>query len=155
MEVYLDTNIIIGWFKNVKRSLKEGYEPKEPKKLEFLKSKNFGLYVSDLTKFEVFRYLKSEWSGKSGESKRLWKDFRDRYKITELTLKKVNITPLIDIALNVNLGRKTVINLIHLQFSEKNNLVFLTGDKPITDRLKNYFPKTISYLDLRKNSDTN
>ena len=151
MEIYLDTNIIIGWFKNMKKSIKRGEDFREPKKLEFLRSQDFKLHTSSLTKAEVFRYLKSDWGSKSSESINLWKDFIRDYRIIELK-EQINIDygQICDICLNVNLGRKTIINLIHLQFAKWMNLIFLSGDKPITDRLKDYFDNTMTYIKLRQ-----
>lgn len=62
MKLYLDTNIIIGWFKRMMQSTRNGNEFTVPSVMQFLGSQeDMELFVSNLTKTEVYRYLKSDW----------------------------------------------------------------------------------------------
>ena len=61
MRIYLDTNMILDWFRNIMLSARKSEEFKIPKKLEFLTSQDAELMVSDLSKIEISRYLKSDW----------------------------------------------------------------------------------------------
>ncbi len=133
MRVYLDTNIILDWFKyNIKR-IRRGENIISTSKLKFLMSKNLELFVSSITKAEIFRYLKSEFNCSEEECVRFWSEFLFRYKLTEMESKEIQVDFgfITKICKQVYLGRKTIINLIHLQLAKKNNLVFLTGDKVI------------------------
>jgi len=62
MRLYLDTNIILGWFKKMMQKERKGEEFKIPRVIKFVTSqKEFDLILSDLTKVEIIRYLISEW----------------------------------------------------------------------------------------------
>ncbi len=63
MKIYLDTNIILDWFKRMMQKERNDREFVIPKVIEFLISmKEFELTLSNLTKIEIIRYLISEWN---------------------------------------------------------------------------------------------
>jgi predicted nucleic acid-binding protein len=152
MKLYLDTNIILDWFKKNIKNLRKSKPIEITSKLKFLTSRpELQLFVSLITKAEIFRYLKSEWGSPENECENFWIDFFTRYGITELESKEIRVDflDITEICKKINLGRKTLVNLIHLQFAKKNNLTFLTGDKKLEKRLKWYHEKIISYVTLR------
>jgi len=47
--------------------------------------------------------------------------------------------------------KKRVTNLEHLGIASQFNLTFLTVDKEVLVKCKRFYPKIMSYIDLRKN----
>jgi len=149
MNIYLDTNMIIGWFKEVAKARKKNANIKEPEKLKFLVSQRYNLYVSTLTKLEVIRYLVSQWGISGDEAEKLWEEFIVTYNIIVLELETISIKSLKDIIKKVETRKKTLVNLMHLEIAKTYNLWLLTGDKGLL-KCKFYYDKIISYIDLRR-----
>jgi len=150
VRLYLDTNIILDWFRNVMVNVKKPEKFKVPRKLEFLSSQELELIVSTITKIEVFRYLKSDWNANREQIEEIWKRFIESFKIKYLIIEKMDFEELSSICLLIPTRKKTLVNLMHLQISKKEDLWFLTGEKRLLDKYKTYYNKSLSYIELRK-----
>ena len=83
MKLYLDTNIILGWFKRMMQKERKGEEFKIPRVVKFVTSqKEFDLILSNLTKVEIIRYLISEWGCDPKFAEKTWNDFMQSFNIT-------------------------------------------------------------------------
>ena len=67
MKIYLDTNIIFGFFRNLLLEKRKGKKFTNPAILKFLKENNFELYTSVLVKAEIARRLRTEWGSTKEE----------------------------------------------------------------------------------------
>lgn len=149
-ELYLDTNMIHSWFRNLMNNVRKSKEFEIPDVLEFLSTGRFKLFTSNVTKVEIVRYLISEWSCNIEEAEEYWATFISNFNITVIIVKEIDFNELIEVVKNVPTRKKTLVNLIHLQVAKKNNLYFLTGEEPLKERYKEYYNKTLTYEDLRK-----
>ncbi len=125
-------------------------EARIPKKLEYLISKNFTLVVSNLSKVEIARYMKSDWNTSKGKIEEIWQKFVESFKINYLIIEKIDFEELINVCLPIPTRKKTLVNLMHLQIAKKEDLWFLTGEKDLTKKYKSYYEKSLSYPELRK-----
>lgn len=151
--VYLDTNIVLGWFKSKMRSIRKGVELKTPRSLSIiLGQQKYDPVVSILVRAEIFRYLKSEWNGTENEIEYRWNEFKSKFNIIELTNETltVNLVDISNICKKVFLGKKTIIDINHVQFAKNENLIFLTNDKKLKKRLLWYYQKIINFNDFYK-----
>ena len=150
MKIYLDTNIIHSWFRNSIRAKREDNLLKEPEIVKFLKNNRITLIVSEITKIEIARFLKSELSAKEEEIKELWNTFLTSFDINFLEIDIVNFKELYSLVLQIPTRKKTIVNLMHLQIAKQENVWFLTGENKLITRYKKYYDKSISYPELRK-----
>ena len=149
---YLDTNIIFSYF------LKKFFEKKgkqiETKVVNFLikSSKNIKYAVSILTKTEIIRILRSEFSFEKEDIEKAWKDFvseiSPEYIPTFQTVEEI-YNEIVAIVSTTPI-KKRVTNLEHLIIAKKNNLIFVTGDKEIISKCGRFYDKVWSYNRLRK-----
>ncbi|MBU4266290.1 MAG: PIN domain-containing protein [Candidatus Altiarchaeales archaeon] len=150
MKLYLDTNIVLGWFKRTMQNLRKEREFKVPAVMEFLSSKEgLDLIVSNLTEAEIIRYLISEWNCDAEFSKDVWKQFVDRFSITYLK-PDVDLDELIIACSKIPTRKRTMTNLLHLHIAKKYGLWFLTGEENLSDRYKFYYKKIFTYKELRQ-----
>ncbi len=130
--------MVIGWFKNrMKR------ENKIPYRLWLLiRNKNCQLYVSYLVRAEVSQYLKAAWNVKGEQIFVEWQKFLRDFKIIELISPSfnTNLIEISEICRKFYLGRKGIIDLIHLQIARDQDLIFLTNDKRLR-QLSIYYKK--------------
>lgn len=150
MKVYLDTNIILDWFRNIMIGARKVKEFKTPKKMEFLKLQGIELFVSDLSKIEILRYLKSDWNADKETIEEIWQRFLESFNVNYLVIQNLDFKELSEICLLIPTRKKTLINLMHLQIAKKEDIWFLTGEKGLLTKYKNYYEKSISYPELRK-----
>ncbi|MEM5881767.1 MAG: PIN domain-containing protein [Candidatus Aenigmatarchaeota archaeon] len=153
-KIYLDTNIIYGYFLQKAKELKGG-KFKEPKIIENLRrgKKYFKYFTSTLTKSEVFRRLRTELKVKEEEINNLWIKFIAHLNITELKLTEISFEKVLeDITEIVKKTeiKKRVTNLQHLSIAKTFGFKFLTGDKEILEKCKQFYPNIISYVDFIK-----
>lgn len=150
MKLYLDTNIILGWFKRVMENLRKGKKFEIPSVIEFLSSrKEFELIVSNLSEAEILRYLTSEWNSELELSKKIWKDFMDGFKI-EYIEAEVDLNELIEICSKIPTKKKTMTNLLHLQIAKRYGYLFLTGEKMLKEKYGSYYQNIMTYKELRQ-----
>ncbi len=139
--IYLDTNIILGWFKIKMQSERDGREFFIPERLESLLEKNHELFVSTLVKAEIFRYLVSEWQLQSHESESLWAEFIKTFGVEELRFDflEVDLKIILKISGSVPLKKNTIVDLMHIQISEKLDLRFYTDEEDLKTKLKSFY----------------
>ena len=109
------------------------------------------LFVSTLAKAEIFRFLHSSYGVDKDTCIRMWERFKKIHNIREVKITKfeINIRDFIEIASKVALGKKTFINIMHIQIAKSLKLTFLTGDIRL-DKIKFYYKKILDYPSLRK-----
>mgnify|MGYP000279972445 CR=1 FL=1 len=150
MKLYLDTNIILGWFKKMMQKERKGEEFKIPRVIKFLTSKEeFDLILSNLTKVEIIRYLISEWGCDPKFAEKTWDDFMQSFDITYIR-GEIDIDDLLNIVQNVPTKKRTLVNLLHLQIAKRYNLWFLTGEESLIDKYRKYYKRIITYKELRQ-----
>jgi hypothetical protein len=153
MKLYLDTNIILGWFKKMMESTRKGEEFSVPSVMEFLSSRSdLDLVVSNLTRAEIFRYLFSEWAAPAEKSVELWGTFAKSFKIdyTTVMIPAESINGIADLCLRTNTKKNTLTNLLHLEISKNYGLEFLTGEKDLKDRYSAHYGNIVTYRELRQ-----
>jgi len=150
MRLYLDTNIILGWFKRMMQKERKGEEFKIPRVVKFVTSqKEFDLILSNLTKVEIIRYLISEWGCNLESCRKAWDYFIESFEI-EVIKAEINFEELEEICLAIPTRKKTLINLLHLQIAKRYGFWFLTGEKELKEKYSNYYNKILTYKELRQ-----
>ena len=148
--IYLDANIIYGFFLAKVKFLK-GKVPQfvEPKIIGFLKLnlQKMDLFVSCVAKAEIFRRLKTEWDLDTMTIFSLWNELKTFINIDEID--EVVVTDEIVTIVSKEKFKKRITNIIHLVSAKNNDLYFITGDKEIVSKCKKFYPKTLSYIELR------
>ena len=153
MKLYLDTNIIIGWFKRMMQSTRNGDEFTVPSVMQFLGSQDdMELFVSNLTKTEVYRYLKSEWNASPNHSEDIWRTFIKSFEIEyiETAIPAASINNLLSLCQKTHTKKNTLTNLLHLEIASNYKLQFLTGEKDLKDRYDQHYKNVITYSELRQ-----
>ena len=150
-KIYLDTNIILDWFKYNVKNIRENKPLHTTSKLKFLVSRDHRLFVSYLTRAEIFRYLKSEWDASPDDCLKYWETFLPTFGIEEIRVKKflLNLEEVSEICSRSHLPKKIFADLIHIQLAKAKAMTFLSGDQILEERLQWYYPRIISYLTLR------
>ena len=158
MKIYLDTNIIYGYFYAKALELKGKRKYKEPKIIEFLATKldKIDYFTSTLVKGEVFRRLVTEFGLERKNAEKLWlslKRYLNFFEIrADIPAEKI-WREVLEIVSKVKI-KKRLTNLEHLILAEKFNLWFLTGDKEIIEKCKKFYPHILSYVEFRKYLNT-
>ena len=152
MKIYLDTNIIYGYFlemwKVVTGKKKEFEEPGVIKALR-KGMKKCEYKVSTVTKGEIIRRLVTEFNVKAKKAHELWDSFLEWVGAEEFDHREIDWHFILNIVSHVKI-KKRLSNLIHLSICKDRELIFLTGDKEILDKCKKFYPKVLSYKDFRK-----
>ena len=151
IDVYLDTNMIHGWFRNFMANLKRNEPLEIPDILQFIKSrKELKLLTTTLTQIEIFRYLKAEWDRDGKSCNEIWDTFVNSFDITVISVKQIDLDDLLTLVSKIATKKKTLVNLMHLQIAKNNSLWFLTGEENLKEKYKEYHDKVLTYGDLRK-----
>jgi predicted nucleic acid-binding protein len=156
IKVYLDTNIIFGYFlAKVKQLRKKTDRFVEPRIVEFLKKNAniFEYFVSTLVKAELFRRLRTELNVGRSDIEKIWLEFVSYLQINEIKTSELSSEYLFEKTLEIveeTPIKKRVTNLQHLIIAKEFNLFFLTGDKEILDKCKKFYERILSYSELRK-----
>ena|SRR3989344_6844214 len=148
MKIYLDANIIYGFFKNIINEERKGKKFTDPSILKFLKESKLELYTSVLVKAEIARRLRTEWGCSAEEVIELWNSFED-YLNSKMIETAIIDSQIVDIATKIPM-KKRISNMMHLLIAKQYDLWFLTGDKEIIEKCKPAFDKIISYIELRR-----
>lgn len=145
-DIYLDTNMVLPYFVNLTQNRPQ------PKVFNYLYNvkKRFHYFVSNLTKVEVFRKLHSEHNTDEKECYQLWNLFKEALSITELEMEEVYLEEMAKLVAQQPSTRGMIINIIHLLFAKHNNLIVLTGDKPLKDRFKVFYNNVLDYDEFKK-----
>ncbi|MEM5799399.1 MAG: PIN domain-containing protein [Candidatus Aenigmatarchaeota archaeon] len=148
MKVYLDTNIVFGFFKRFLESkfMKKSFEL--PEKM-IIVSKIENVYVSELVLSEVVSGIK-EWCLKNKiklnreEIEGLFEEFRENLNIK--VLKKIEIKNLFELVyygIDIKDG-------IHLEISKNKDMVFVTDDKKLYEVGKYFYDKIMNFNEFKK-----
>lgn len=149
--IYLDTNLIIGWFKHRLEEERRGLKFIVPERLEKVQKLNRELVVSYLVKAEVSRYLKSEWQLNAAEIYEKWEEFRKEMEIKLIELKKfeVDLKEIDFICSEVPLKKEgTIPDIIHLKISKTFNLKFLTSETKLKSKLSRFFDNIVHISEI-------
>ena len=151
INIYLDTNIIYGFFKLNSQKLKKGEELKETRLIKSLRDglKYFNYFVSKAVEIEIKRRLVSEFNLRRNEANYLWNILVTNLKIAEVEDHTVDWNFILTIVESVKI-KKRISNLIHLSIARDNQLLFLTGDLEILSKCKKFYKDIISYKDFVK-----
>jgi len=148
MKIYLDTNIIFGFFRNLLLEKRKGKKFTNPAILKFLKENNFELYTSVLVKAEIARRLRTEWGSTKEEVEEFWTSLETYINVD--VIQTATIGPKIAVITLETPFKNRVSNIMHLLIAEQYDLWFLSGDKEIVQKGKKFYEKVISYHELRK-----
>lgn len=152
-KVYLDTNIVYGYFLAKSTELKKGVF-KEPKIIRFLKDAGdkFEYYVSIATRAEIMRQLVSELGIKKETGRNLWAAFLTDTGTTgiEVSSPFSEIYEEIIKIVEETAIKRRVTNLEHLIIAKSYELIFVTGDSEVLLKCRKYYPDIVSYVQLRK-----
>lgn len=144
LRIYLDTNIIFGWFKAKIEEERKGKIFILPERLENLLELDCELFVSPLVKAEVSRNLRSDYNIGKEKINTLWDRFLNDMKIEELSFRKfqIHFSEILKIVQFIPLRLKGAIpDLIHIQIARKFELKFLTDED--MERLKEFYDNII------------
>jgi len=146
MDLYLDTNIILPYFDNLAKN-------KPPTKIfRYLYNvrERHNYFASNLTKVEIFRHLHSVGLSFK-ECGAIWNEsFIKILRVNELFIEKVDFEQIARLAAERPTRRGMIVNIIHIMVAKDNNLIVLTGDKPLKERFKVFYTKVIDYEEFRK-----
>lgn len=140
LQIYLDTNVIFGWFKAKIDEERKGKRFILPERLEKLLELNYELFVSPLVKAEVSRNLKSDSNLEKEKINELWNIFLEEMKVEQIILEnfQINWEELVNVVQSVPLKlRGAVEDLVHIQIARKLKLKFLTSED--MERLKEFY----------------
>ncbi len=148
MRIYLDANIIFGFFRNLLLEKRKGKKFTDPSILRYLKNEKFELYTSVLVKAEIARRLRTEWGTTASEVEEFWTSLETYLGLNVLQIATID-AQIAHITTEMPF-KKRISNIIHLLIAKQYDLWFLSGDKEIVQRGKRFYEKVISYHDLRK-----
>jgi len=155
IKFYLDNNIIYTYFMQKARELKNKGKIPLHKVFKFLRENRYKLefYVSRLTEIEILRKLTTELGLNENESSYLWKDFCKSLECKLVKAEEIDLNSLWEFIRNIVTKvpiKKRVTNLEHLGIASQFGLTFVTGDKEVLEKCRKFYPKIMSYIELRK-----
>ncbi|PIZ35938.1 MAG: hypothetical protein COY38_01485 [Candidatus Aenigmarchaeota archaeon CG_4_10_14_0_8_um_filter_37_24] len=154
IDVYLDTNILWGYFEDKYNELRNKTRKGHGKITEFLLGniELFNFFVSSWVKAEAGRHLRG-WGATKEEANKIWYEFLRDLKpeyIEEITFRN----EVVDIVFNSEVPfKKRVNNILHLHIAKIDNLFMLTGDNEIVEKGIQFYDKVMSYHDLRETTE--
>ncbi|MFH8092360.1 MAG: PIN domain-containing protein [Candidatus Aenigmatarchaeota archaeon] len=148
MKIYLDTNILFGYFKRILES-KYKLKPFEiPEKINIIKNAK-ELYISDFVLAELIIEIKN-WCNANNvnigekEIENLIEEFKETYNVR--VIKNFKIKHFLElIYLGVDLK-----DSIHLEISRNKNMVFLTDDKELYEISKHLYGKVLNFYEFKR-----
>jgi len=132
---YLDSNIILRYFKNLLR------KKNVPFILKVLSSNfKFKIFISSWALAEVFEVMQKEFNLNQKEILKLYKKFLNDFKVEIINELQVD-SSIIKLVKNFGLEAK---DALHLFISKKKNLVFLTSDKKLIEKGVFSYPEIVT-----------
>jgi predicted nucleic acid-binding protein len=153
IKVYLDTNIIIDFFINQAKTIKNKVETKIPEKLSFLVNNldRLEFVTSIITQAEIVRELTSGYGLNEKDIDELWKEF---VKILDCKIieKVVIDSRFVEIPMRIKMKLRTLMNFQHLFIAMEEGAYLISGDKDLirTVRENRVYDRILSYIELRK-----
>lgn len=151
IRIYLDTNIIYGYFFAKVKQLKNRTEIfVEPKVIGFLRKNliSLNIFVSVLVKAELYRTLRTEFQLNATEISALWSEFRILLDVNEINT--VQIKEEAAEFVKTEIFTKGIVNVFHFFVAKNENLYFVSGDKEIVAKGRKFYTKVLSYLELKE-----
>ncbi|MFQ6020418.1 MAG: hypothetical protein ACE5J4_00115 [Candidatus Aenigmatarchaeota archaeon] len=130
--VYLETNIVYGFFKEIAKSFKKKRKFMIPRIIKRFKNPAYKnkIYSSVLTKCEVARRLRTDFDHITpSDIDRMWQ-YLEKY-LGMKTIKEINIDEDTYNMIKKNRFRFKVNNVIHLDICKKLGLILITKDKKL------------------------
>ncbi len=156
MKLYLDTDIIYGFFKEVVKSWEEHRAINLPSLIKFLKNKEKELtfFISELVYLEMIKRIKYEYDLSEEKIERLVKLFEKTLSIKIVSRKSWFNENSIDDMLEL-IKRETfrigLADILHAYIAKQNSLTLLTGDNMAFNRdAKKICEHVADYPQLRK-----
>jgi len=149
MRIYLDANILYGFFKSLIKSWQESQRHMLPDVIKFfVNHSQLIIYTSVLTKSEIFRILKLEYNISEKDLERMWASLEKLLKMN--LIEEIVIDDQLVEFTQRNRFRSKINNIIHLWLCYKLSLVFVSGDEKICEDGKKVYSDIMSYSELRK-----
>lgn len=148
MKIYLDANILYGFFKGfiLSKSKKERFTtPRKIKVLEKASSKHT-LFTSILTKAEIMRRMRVEFKIEYKKLEHIWNSLSKLLNLK--VIKKIEVEEDLSELCGKNKLRCRINNVIHLYICIKHDLILLTGDEKLLEDGKKVYGKIIDYPTL-------
>jgi len=113
----------------------------------------FEYYISEVTENELLRHFVTEFDLSAEVVEKEINNLKEKIGAKSIESSKIDFslfTSFIKEIVSKIKIKKRVTNLEHLGIAKQFNLYFLTGDKEIIEKCKQFYPKILSYIDLRK-----
>lgn len=156
MKLYLDTDIIYGFFKEVVKSWDEHRKIVLPSMIEFLKSRERELtfFVSELVYFEIIKRIKFEYDLSEREIEILIRLFERTLNIRTVPKSSWFNDMIFDDIFSL-VKRETfrigLADILHAYIAGKNNLILFTGDNAfLNDDAGKICGNVMDYSQLRR-----
>lgn len=153
MKIYLDTNTVEDFFINQALAFKGKKPFTMPDKLEFFIENldKMGFVTSFYTKAEVMREMVAGYGMDKNKVEEIWNELMKLLNcgfIPEFRFDQY----LVEIAGNLKLKLRTLINFQHLVIAISINAYLVTGDKDLIEKIREnkIYDKILSYIELRK-----
>jgi len=156
MKLYLDTDIIYGFFKEVVKSWKEHRKIVLPSLIEFLKlkEKELTFFVSELVYFEIIKRIKFDYELSEKEIEILIRQFERTLNIRTVPKSSwFNEMIFEDIfeLIKKETFKMGLADILHAYIANQNKLTFFTGDnEALNEDAEKICEGVINYPQLRK-----
>ena len=149
IRIYLDANILYGFFKSLIESWKEKRRHVLPEVIKFFSERNdLYVYTSVLTKCEIFRRLRLDYDISPEDLDRMWNSLEILLKTKMIEWIYLD-NQIVEFVKKCKF-RSRINNVIHLWLCYKLSLTFVSGDEKICEDGKKVYSGILSYLELRK-----
>ena len=150
MKIYLDADIIYGFFKRIVETRKKKEKFRTPQIIKTLEkvSRKHSLFTSVLTKAEIARRMKLEYEMDYKKFEQMWNSLRNLLRIK--VIRKIEISDDFPSFVGGQKFRPKINNLIHLYLCKNNNLILLTGDKKLKEDSQKVYNKVLTYADIAR-----
>ncbi len=155
MKIYLDTNTIYGFFKEVIKSWEEHRSIEMPEKVKFLKSHEGEItyFISDIVYLELIKRIKYEYNLSEEKIENLLRIFPRTLNIRVVSrsswFKETLFDDIFDL-IKRNAFKIGLTDILHAYIAGQNNLILFTGDRALNDDAKKICGQAMNYAQLRK-----
>jgi predicted nucleic acid-binding protein len=153
IKVYLDTNTILDFFINQALAFRGKKPFTMPSKLEFFVGnlEKMEFVTSFYTKAEVMREMVAGYGMNKDKVEGVWNDLMKLLNcdyVAEFTFNQY----LVEVAGNLRLRLRTLINFQHLVIAISRGVYLVTGDEDLIEKAREnkIYDKILSYIELRK-----
>ncbi len=156
MKLYLDTDIIYGFFKEVVKSWDEHRKVNSPSVIRFLKAneKDMSFFISEIVYFELIKRIKYEYKLSEEKIEKLIRYFEKTLNIIVVSRGGWFNERLFDEIFGLIKRESFKIGLadiLHAYIAKQNNLTLFTGDNAsLNEDARKICEHVIDYSQLRK-----